>query len=103
MLRHFKAEIFKTLSHPVRIRILDELRHGELTVGDLQERLDLEQSSVSQHLAALRAKDLVAGRREGTSVWYTVSDKAIFRLLDIARDLYERQLRRNQAILDATR
>ncbi|HVA38404.1 MAG TPA: metalloregulator ArsR/SmtB family transcription factor [Candidatus Dormibacteraeota bacterium] len=101
MSKHFKAELFKVLSHPTRIRILDALREGQLTVGDLQQRLSAEQSTVSQHLAALRAKDLVQARREGTSVWYTVADPAIWQLLEIARDIYERQLTSSRAMLEA--
>lgn len=103
MVRHFKAELFKALSHPTRILILDALRDGQLTVGDLQQRLSAEQSTVSQHLAALRAKDLVQARREGTSVWYSVADPAIWRLLDIASEIYERQLTTNRAMLEELR
>jgi DNA-binding transcriptional ArsR family regulator len=102
MVRHFKAELFKSLSHPMRIRILDLLRDGELTVGDLQGRLSAEQSMVSQHLAALRSKELVHGRREGTSVKYTVSDPAIWQMLDIAREIYERQIQSHQVMLEAS-
>ncbi|MGZ3497227.1 MAG: ArsR/SmtB family transcription factor [Vulcanimicrobiaceae bacterium] len=103
MLRNFKAELFKALSHPTRIRILDALREGEMTVGELQERLSAEQSTVSQHLAALRSKDLVQSRREGTSVWYAVSDPEIWQLLDTARDIYERQLKSNRAMFETLR
>lgn len=103
MLRHFKAEIFKTLSHPTRIRILDALREGELTVGELQQSLGLEQSSVSQHLAALRTKDFVRARRDGNCVRYSVSDPAIWGLLDAARDIYERQLLEHKASFEAMR
>lgn len=103
MLRHFKAEFFKTLAHPMRIRILDALRDGELTVGQLQRVLGAEQSHVSQHLAALRSKDFVLARRAGTSVWYAVSDPAIWRLLDAARGIYERQLNQQQALLEESR
>jgi ArsR family transcriptional regulator len=101
-MRNFKAELFKTLSHTQRIRILDELRHGELTVGALQQRLAAEQSSVSQHLGALRSRDLVRARREGTSVYYSVAHRKIFKLLDIARDIYELQLLERQELLKAT-
>jgi len=97
--RNFKAELFKTLSHAVRIRILDALRDGELTVGELQRRLAVEQSSVSQHLAALRSKELVRARRASTSVWYSVADPKIWRMLDLARDIYERRLQDQQAQL----
>jgi DNA-binding transcriptional ArsR family regulator len=102
MVKHFKAELFKTLSHPMRIRILDALREGELTVSELQERLSAEQSTVSQHLAALRSKELVHGRREGTSVRYAVPDPAIWLVLDLAREIYERQLRGHQVMLEAS-
>jgi DNA-binding transcriptional ArsR family regulator len=101
--RNFKAELFKTLSHALRLRILDALRDGEMTVGDLQRALGAEQSSISQHLAALRGKDLVLARRASTSVWYSVPDPEVWHLLDIARDIYERQLRDHQAHFEATR
>jgi DNA-binding transcriptional ArsR family regulator len=99
----FKAAFFKTLSHPTRLRILDALRAGELTVGEVQEKLEVAQSTASQHLAALRAGDFVEARRAGTSVWYRVSDTAIWELLDLARDIYERQLLKNRAIFEARR
>ena len=99
----FKAGLFRTLSHPTRLRILDALRDGELSVGGVQERLDVAQSTASQHLAALRSLDLVEARREGTSVWYRVSDKTIWDLLDLARDIYERRLLRNREAFEALR
>src|SRR4051812_24469133 len=99
----FKAELFKTLSHPTRLRILDTLRDGELTVGDVQERLGVAQSTASQHLAALRARDLVEARRDGTSVWYRVTDRTVWQVLDLARDIYERRLLKNRAAFEALR
>lgn len=99
MLRHFKAEFFRVLSNPTRLRILDLLRGGEMTVGEIREELDIEQSTVSQHLAALRTIDFVQTRREGTSMWYSVTDPAIWKLLDVARDIYERQLKRGRTML----
>lgn len=99
-MRDFKTELFKALSHPTRISILDTLRNGEMTVGDLQDALRVEQSNVSQHLAALRARDLVSARREGTSIWYSVTDSAIWKLLDVARTIYERQVRRSHFLLE---
>jgi DNA-binding transcriptional ArsR family regulator len=80
---------------------VDALRDGEMTVGDLQDELKMEQSSVSQHLAILRSRDFVQARREGTSVYYSVSDPAIWKLLDIARDIYKRQLRSKAANFEA--
>ena len=91
------------MAHPMRIRILDALREGEMSVGQLQVALEAEQSPVSQHLAALRSQNLVIARRDGTSIRYQIADPDIFNLLDIARDIYERQLARNQSMLNDSR
>lgn len=88
----FKAELFKALGHPARIRILELLRAGEQTVSELQAELSLESSTVSQQLAVLRTRQLVVGRKEGTNVYYSVTDPAVFDLLDAARGIFERHL-----------
>jgi ArsR family transcriptional regulator len=99
LLQAFKAEFFKTLGHPVRIRILESLIGGERSVQDLQEALDLEQPIVSQHLAMLRAKSIVKARKEGTTVWYAIRDAAIGELLAIARRVFDSQLIDSQTML----
>lgn len=91
-LRAFKADLFKALGHPARVRILELLRDGARTVSELQVELGIEPSSVSQQLAVLRAKHIVDGRREGTSVYYTISDPAVFVLLDAARQIFSNHL-----------
>ena len=91
-LSQFKAEFFKALSHPLRIRILDALRNGEVTVGDLTSRLAVEQSTLSQQLAILRNRDFIIARKSGSNVFYSVRDPAIFRLLDVAREIFNNQL-----------
>ena len=91
-LSQFKAEFFKALSHPLRIRILDELRRGEVSVNELGTRLDVEQSTLSQQLAILRTRSIVVGRKEGQNVLYSVRDPEIFRLLDAARKLFNNHL-----------
>jgi DNA-binding transcriptional ArsR family regulator len=103
LMQTFKAELFKALGHPVRIRILELLRAaetGERTVSDLQALLDIESSSVSQQLAVLRSRQLVTGRKEGTSVYYRVTDPRIFDLLDTARSMFEQQLITLQEMID---
>lgn len=99
-LQSFKAELFKALGHPARIRILELLRGGERTVSELQAQLTIEASSVSQQLAVLRAKHIVAGRKEGTSVYYSVPDPQIFQLLDIARRIFDSHLIDLQAMVE---
>ena len=91
-LTQFTAEFFKALGHPVRIRILDALRAGEVGVNELSGRLKVEQSSLSQQLAVLRKGNIVTGRKEGLNVFYSVSDPAIFRLLDNARRIFNNHL-----------
>jgi ArsR family transcriptional regulator len=100
VLQGFKAELFKALSHPVRIRILELLRAGEMTVSELQSRLEIEPSSASQQLAVLRGRRLVVGRKEGNSVHYRVVDPQVFDLLDVARAMFERHLLALQALVD---
>ncbi len=65
-LQVLKSDFFRALAHPTRISILERLSQGEQSVQDLQGALTLEQPVVSQHLAALRARNVVTVRREGT-------------------------------------
>jgi len=91
-LSQFKAEFFKALAHPLRIRVIDALRGGEVGVNDLSTRLGVEQTTLSQQLAVLRSRNLVVGRKNGSNVFYSVRDPAIFRLLDAAREIFNNQL-----------
>jgi DNA-binding transcriptional ArsR family regulator len=100
-LHRFKAEFFRAIGHPARIRILELLRPGELTVSELQVALEIEASSVSQQLAVLRAKHIVETRRAGSSVYYSVRDPQIFQLLDVARAIFNNHLIDLQSMLDA--
>lgn len=88
-LQDFKAELFKALSHPTRIRILELLRDGEKGVGQLQLELGAEGSTVSQQLAILRMKNLVETRRAGNFIYYRLRDPQIRDLLDAARRIFE--------------
>lgn len=91
-LANFKAEFFKALAHPIRIRILDSLRGAEKGVNELSEMLQLEPANVSQQLAVLRVRNIVMGRKSGSSVFYSVSDPALFKLLDVAKEIFNNQL-----------
>jgi ArsR family transcriptional regulator len=89
---YFKADLFKVLSNPVRIQILDTLRTGEKSVNDIAEWLELEASSVSQQLAVLRSRNLVTSRKQGNYVFYSIRDPAIFRVLDAALEVFNNHL-----------
>lgn len=85
----FQAQFFKVLANPTRIRVLDALRDGEHSVSDLCERLDTEQTTMSQHLAVLRSNRFVITERDGATVRYSVSDPDIFTLLDCATKIFK--------------
>ncbi|MFN8124544.1 MAG: metalloregulator ArsR/SmtB family transcription factor [Thermoleophilia bacterium] len=95
-----KAELFRVLGHPMRVRILELLRDGERSVGSLQGALGLDSSGTSQHLAALRKHGLVVSRRQGTSVYYAATDPAVFGMLAAGRDFLAASLGRQQALLE---
>ena len=83
------AGLLRVLAHPQRIRIIEELRGGERDVTSLQTVLDISHSGVSQHLMQLRAHRLVAERREGRKVFYSLRQKAIARWLTEAMRFIE--------------
>lgn len=91
-LRQFKAEFFKALAHPLRIRILELLRGGPLSVSHIQEGLGAPGSSVSQQLAVLRSRNILTTERRGTTIMYSVSDPELFELLDVARRIFNAHL-----------
>jgi len=94
------ADLFRVLGHPVRVRVLQLLRAGELSVGALQNALDLDSSSTSQHLTALRKQGLVASRKEGTSVFYRIKDPRTLELLELSKVIIMARLEDNRALLD---
>jgi ArsR family transcriptional regulator len=94
-----KAEFFKTLGHPARIRVLEVLREGERSVSDLVPIVGLEASHLSQQLAVLRRSNLVHTRKEGTSVLYSVANPMVFELLDVARNILTSSLVDTRALL----
>src|SRR5690348_7240552 len=91
-LQVFKAEFFRALAHPVRIRILEVLRGAEKSVQEIQERVQIDQPVASQQLAVLRAKGIVVARKEGTTVRYSIRDPLVSDLLDTAREIFNHHL-----------
>ena len=94
-----KAEFFKTLGHPARIRILEVLREGEHTVGDLVPKVGIEPSHLSHQLAVLRRSNVVETRKAGATVVYSVVDPRIFQLLEVAKQILTGSLLAKQGLL----
>src|SRR5215207_3539166 len=82
-----KAEFFKALGHPVRIRVLELLVGGERSVSALLEDVDVAQSYLSQQLGVLRRSGFVVTRREGPNVLYALADQRIVELLALSRQM----------------
>ena len=98
-LQAFKARFFKALAHPIRIRLVEVLVERDRTVQELQTVLTLDQSSVSQHLAVLRANHVVTARKQGTTVRYALRDPLVGDLLQVARRIFSSQLAGTQDML----
>lgn len=94
-----KAQLFRVLGHPVRIRILELLLEGERTVGDLQAALNLDSSGTSQHLAALRQQGVLESRRAGTSVYYRIRDPRVSQLMAVAKQILTSALSDSHTLL----
>jgi DNA-binding transcriptional ArsR family regulator len=94
-----KAELFRTLGHPARVRLLELLGEGERTIGELQDALELDSSGASQHLSALRRLGLLESRKVGTSVHCRIKDRRTLRLLVLAREILTANLEETRELL----
>jgi ArsR family transcriptional regulator len=98
-LSEIKADLFKALAHPGRVRILEVLRDGDRTVGDLIPAVGLESSHLSQQLAVLRHAGVVTATRSKSSVTYSIADPAIVDLLSAARTFLVNSANARQGLL----
>ena len=92
LLREYKASIFQALAHPTRIAIVEVLREGELSARAIQDRLGIEQANLSQHLAILRSRQIVAHRKEGNQVFYSLRNQVLLKVLDMMRQHFQANL-----------
>jgi len=82
------AQLLKALANEQRLHILCNLLDGPLSVGELNQRLNLSQSALSQHLALLREMDLVDTRREAQTIFYSLPDGPVVRIMALLQDIY---------------
>jgi ArsR family transcriptional regulator len=102
-LSEIKADLFKALAHPGRIRVLELLRDGKRTVAELIPLVGLEPSHLSQQLTVLRRAGVVTATRTGSSVSYSITDLAIIELLDAARRFLVSSITASQELLAGLR
>jgi DNA-binding transcriptional ArsR family regulator len=87
------ARRFRVLGEPMRIRLLDRLREGEATVGELSEALDASQQNVSKHLAVLAEAGILGRRKQGNYVYYRIVDEGVFALCEAVCGSVQEQVR----------
>ena len=87
-LRLYKAGVFQALAHPTRVAIVEYLNAGELSVNQLCEKVGIEQSNASQHLAVLRNKHIVQTRKAGNQIFYSLRDPAFGKVLEALREYF---------------
>jgi DNA-binding transcriptional ArsR family regulator len=98
-LYQLKAEFFKTLGHPARIRVLELLGQRELAVSELLPEVGVEATNLSQHLAVLRRAGLVVTRKEGATVYYSLTSPRVAELLAVARGILTEVLSEQMGLL----
>jgi DNA-binding transcriptional ArsR family regulator len=98
-----KAELFRALAHPARVRVLELLAEEERSVGEIQPLVGIEMSHLSQQLAVLRRAGLVTTRKAGSSVFYAIRDPELVRLLASAKQLLINSLTASQQLLSDLR
>jgi len=93
------AQRFRVLGEPMRIKLLDRLREGDATVGELQDALGATQQNISKHLGILNAAGMVARTKEGNRARYSINDTSVFELCEQVCGGVRRQLQELDAIL----
>lgn len=100
MVYKIKADFLKVLGHPVRLRLIEELKHGERSVGDLVTKFKMGQSSISRHLLALRNAGILSSRQEKTTVYYDIADHDIFHVLRPIAVMLRKKFKESEKILN---
>lgn len=94
-----QAAFLKALAHPIRLEILEILCFGEKSVGQLAQSLEIDQPTVSRHLAILKQGGLIVARQEGVSVMYKIQDDDMVQFLQKLTELLRRKLQVDQELL----
>ena len=94
-----KADFLKVLGHPIRLKLIEELKHGEKSVGYLVEKFKVGQSSISRHLLALRDAGILTSRQEKTTVYYNIVDHDIFLVLRPIAVMLRKKFRASEKML----
>lgn len=95
----YHAEMCKVFSHPKRLELINLLRDGEMSVGELCQRLRIAPANLSQHLAMMRERHILASRKEGNVVYYRISNPKLLQAFDMLREILFEQIRQDAALM----
>ena len=97
---YYHAEMCKVFSHPKRLELLNILRDKEMNVGELSQRLGLAIGNLSQHLAMMRQRHILASRKEGNVVYYRIVNPRLIEVFDLLREILFEQIRQDAALIE---
>lgn len=97
-----KAKIMKALSSPIRLMIIDELSRGEICICELQPMFQINKSTLSRHVSALRNVGIVSGRRDGVRLMLKLETPCILQIFDCTMGVMKAEAKRHMKLVDAT-
>ena len=95
----YHAEMCKVFSHPKRLELINTLRDGEISAGELGGRLGLSKANLSQHLSMMRERRILVSRKEGNMVYYRIANPRLLEAFDMLRELLFDQIRQDAALI----
>ncbi len=95
-----QSEVCKTLASAKRLEIINALKDGEKTVGELVEILGVPKANVSQHLAVMRLKGILKSRREGVSIYYKIANSKVVQACTLMREVLTEQMKERSKLID---
>jgi ArsR family transcriptional regulator len=94
-----KSDLFKSLAHPLRLALIELLKNGEHSVGELASALKADQSTISKGLRILKHGGMLSSRQEGTTVYYAIRDQNIFKILRVVSDILATKVKESATVL----
>ena len=101
MVFKIKADFLRALGHPIRLQVIEYLKDGEASVGKIVDALGVEQSNLSRHLATLRELGILHARQEKTTVFYSIYDHDIFKVLRPIAEILRKKLKKSEKLLES--
>jgi DNA-binding transcriptional ArsR family regulator len=95
-----QADVCKTLASPKRLEIINVLKDGEKSVGELVEILGVPKANVSQHLSVMRHKGILKSRREGVNIFYSITNSKVVKACMLMKEVLTEQLKERNELLE---